>query len=226
MAAAPLIRIAENAVRHRKQARKMMQQARAAWSKARNAMEELQLQRPDLDAQLEGLAKSDGFRRQYATNMLLEILDAAIESTGADMGNIQLYDPKAGRLLIHVQNGFRRPFLDYFDSVHSGEAACGSALQAGKRVVVSDVTDSPVFRSGDGLEVLLDAGVRSVQSTPLVSISGAVLGMLSTHHRSIRTFAERDLQIIDHFAGRAAAIIEWQQRTTLHNGDALPAVKT
>src|SRR5215472_13050220 len=208
MADAPLIRIAENAVRHRKQARKMMQQARAAWSKARNAMEELQLQRPDLDAQLEGLAKSDGFRRQYATNMLLEILDAAIEGTRADMGNIQLYDPKSGRLLIHVQKGFRRPFLDFFDSVHSGEAACGSALQAGKRVVVPDVKDAPVFHSADSLKVLLNAGVRSVQSTPIVSKSGAILGMLSTHYRAVKTFGDRDLQLIDHWAGKAAAIIE------------------
>src|SRR5215831_14051234 len=223
MADFPLTRIAENATHYRKSAGKI---ERGVWSKARDAMEGLQLQGSELDAQIEELAKSDGFRRQYAANMLTEILNAAMEGTKADMGNIQLYDAKAARLIIRVQHGFRRPFLDYFDSVHSGEAACGSALQAGKRVVVSDVTDSPVFRSGDGLEVLLDAGVRSVQSTPLVSISGAVLGMLSTHHRSIRTFAERDLQIIDHFAGRAAAIIEWQQRTTLHNGDALPAVKT
>ncbi|HKD51072.1 MAG TPA: GAF domain-containing protein [Candidatus Acidoferrum sp.] len=211
MADFPPVRIAENAILDRKSARKMLQQARAIWSRAHQATEEPQLQGSELDAQIEELAKSDGFRRQYAANMLTEILNAAMEGTKADMGNIQLYDAKAARLIIRVQHGFRRPFLDFFDSVHSGEAACGSALQAGKRVVVPDVTDTPVFRSADSLRVLLNAGVRSVQSTPIVSQSGAVLGMLSTHHRTVKTFAEKDLEIIDHFARQAAAVIEWQQ---------------
>src|SRR5215831_9978145 len=104
----PLTRIEETAIHHRKSAGKVVQHERAVWSKARDAMEGLQLQGADLDAQIEELAKSDGFRRQYATNMLTEILDAAIKGTGANMGNIQLYDPKARRLLIHVQKGFRR----------------------------------------------------------------------------------------------------------------------
>jgi len=222
MADFPLTRIAENATHHRKSAGKI---ERGVWSKARDTVKGLQLQGSDLDAQIEELAKSDGFRRQYATNMLTEILDAAIEGTGANMGNIQLYDPNARRLLIHVQNGFRRPFLDFFDSVHCGEAACGSALQSGERVVVSDVTDSPIFRQGDSLQVLLDAGVRSVQSTPIVSKSGTVLGMLSTHYRTVKTFAEKDLQLIYHFACEAAAIIEWQHWIVLRHGDT-SAVKT
>ena len=86
------------------------------------------------------------------------------------------------------------------------------ALQAGRRVVVSDVTNSPIFRSTDTLEVLLDAGVRSVQSTPLVGTSGTVLGMLSTHYRAVGKLASRDMQLVDHFARRASAIIEWQNR--------------
>ena len=211
MADFPRASTAENAIRRRKSARKMLEQGRQVSPKALDLMEQLQLQGSDLNAQIEELAKSDGFRRQYAENMLTEILNDAIEGTEADMGNIQVYDAKAARLIIRVQHGFRRPFLDFFDSVHSGEAACGTALQSGTRVVVSDVTDSPIFRHGDSLGVLLDAGVRSVQSTPIVTKLGTVLGMLSTHYRTLRAFAERDLQLIDHFACKAAAIIEWQQ---------------
>jgi len=193
----------------------MIQQTRAVWSGACDAMEELRLGRSNLDAQIEELAKRDGFRRQYTSNMLSRILYSVMQGTRADMGNIQLYEPTESRLLIYVQHGFDRPFLAFFDSVHSGQAACGMALEAGLRVVVSDVTDSAIFSSTDILEVLLDAGVRSVQSTPLVGESGTILGMLSTHCRAVRKLTERDLQLIDHFAARAAAIIEWQNRRTL-----------
>jgi GAF domain-containing protein len=186
-------------------------------------MEELRLGRSDLDAQIEELAKRDGFRRQYTSNMLSGILHSVMEGTRADLGNIQLYDRTESRLTIYVQHGFGRPFLAFFDSVHSGQAACGMALEAGRRVVVSDVTDSPIFCSTDILEVLLDAGVRSVQSTPLVGESGTVLGMLSTHYRTVRNLARRDLQLVDHFAARAAVIIEWQNRRTLCHTEPPPA---
>ena len=64
--------------------------------------------------------------------LLGEILDAGIEITAADMGNIQLLDD-AGRLGIAAHRGFDAPFLEFFNEVHDGLAACGSALQKGER---------------------------------------------------------------------------------------------
>ena len=46
---------------------------------------------------------------------------------------------------------------------------------------MEDVTQSPTLFSAASIEALLDAGVRSVQSTPLVSCNGTVLGIISTH---------------------------------------------
>jgi GAF domain-containing protein len=177
------------------------------------------------NAQIAELAKSDGFRRQFTVNMLTGILEAVMRGTRADMGNIQLYDPKARRLRIYVQRGFRQRFLDFFDSVHLGEPACGSALKAARRVIVSDVTDSPIFPSAETMEVMLDAGVRSVQSTPVMSKSGVLLGMLSTHYRAVGGVAGTDLRLIDHFASRAAGIIEWQNRNALCRREVCSAVE-
>ena len=59
--------------------------------------------------------------------LLLEIVDAAIAVTGADMGNIQLLDHASGRLRIVASRGFDRPFLEFFDTVQEGHAACGMA---------------------------------------------------------------------------------------------------
>src|SRR5262249_50172836 len=46
-----------------------------------------------------------------AAALLLEIVDAAIAVTGADMGNIQLFDRDSGALKIVANRGFGRPFL-------------------------------------------------------------------------------------------------------------------
>jgi signal transduction histidine kinase/ActR/RegA family two-component response regulator len=140
--------------------------------------------------------------------LLHEILDVAIEITDADMGNIQLLE--GGTLKILAQRGFEAPFLDFFDSIHSGQAACGTAMQSGKRVIVEDVTASPVF-AGQTLDVMLKANARAVQSTPLVNRSGRTLGMFSTHYHAPHLPSERSLRLLDVMARQVADLIEHRQ---------------
>jgi YesN/AraC family two-component response regulator len=78
------------------------------------------------------LLKSSDF-----SSLLHDVLDAAIEITQADMGNIQLL--RDGELKIVAQRGFHAPFLEYFESVREGSAACGMAMKRARRVVVEDV---------------------------------------------------------------------------------------
>jgi PAS domain S-box-containing protein len=141
---------------------------------------------------------------------LLEIVDAAIAITRADMGNIQLLDHGSGGLKIAASRGFDRPFLEFFNTVHDGEAACGTAVQRGARVVIGDVTTDPVFVGTSALDVLLTAGVRGVQSTPLVCRSAQLLGVLSTHYRTPRVPTDRELHLLDVLVRQAA---DWVERT-------------
>jgi hypothetical protein len=127
--------------------------------------------------------------------VLRDMLDLLVIGTRADMGNIQVLD-NAGNLKIVAQIGFERPFLDFFDGVHAGSCACGSALKAGQRVIVEDVMESPLY-SADARTAMLDAGARSVQSTPIVSPSGQVVAVLSTHYRSTLSAKERDFLMAD-----------------------------
>ena len=142
--------------------------------------------------------------------LLLEIVDAAIAITAADMGNIQLLDRGSGALKIEASRGFDTPFLEFFDAVHDGQAACGSAMRGGERVIIGDVAASPVFVGTPALDVLLAAGVRAVQSTPIAARSGRIVGMLSTHYRTPRRPADRDLHVLDLLARQAA---DWIERT-------------
>lgn len=125
------------------------------------------------------------------------VVGAALQITGAPMGNLQLVDPASGNLYIAAQYGFRRPFLQFFECVHENEAACGTALKSRGRVIVEDVTQSQIFRGTPALEVLLDAGVRAVQSTPLIAGSGFMAGVISTHWSSPYRPSDRDLFSLD-----------------------------
>jgi PAS domain S-box-containing protein len=140
--------------------------------------------------------------------LLYEILDAAIEITHADRGNIQLFEN--GVLNIVAQRGFEKPFLDFFTAVHEGAAACGTALRAQSRVIVDDITESPIFDS-EARKVLQTAGVRAVQATPLISRNGRLLGMFSTHYRERHHPHDHELRVLDVLARQAADSIERMQ---------------
>jgi signal transduction histidine kinase/ActR/RegA family two-component response regulator len=81
-------------------------------------------------------------------------------------------------------------------------------MNAAKRVVVGDVATSELFAGQPALDVLLDAGVRAVQSTPLVASDGSVLGMVSTHFSRPHMPDERTLRLLDLLARQAADYLQ------------------
>jgi PAS domain S-box-containing protein len=179
----------------------------------RQAEETLANAKDQLASELDAMDRLHAISVQYVFNgdltaVLDEIIDAAISITRADMGNIQIPDPESGWLKIVTHRGFEQPFLDYFDSVAEGHAACGTAMMRLERVVIEDVTQSPVFMGTPDLEVMLAAGARAVQSTPLLSRTGRLLGMLSTHYRTPHRPDERELKLIDLLTRQTADIIE------------------
>jgi signal transduction histidine kinase/CheY-like chemotaxis protein len=140
------------------------------------------------------------------------ILQAAIAITGADKGNIQLFEPDSGCLKIAAQSGFEKPFLDFFAEVRLQEPAVSArVLQSGDRVVVEDVTQSEGFAGRPFLDQLRNAGVRAIQSTPLVSSTGKTLGVLSTHFAKPHRPTERQFRVIDLLARQAADYLERKQ---------------
>lgn len=142
--------------------------------------------------------------------VLEQIVDAAIAISHADFGNIQLLDPDSG-LKIAAQRGFPQWYVDFWNKLTSGKGSCGSALAAGQRVIVPDVEQSPVFVGKPGLEMQRRVGVRAVQSTPVISSGGKLLGMFSTHFRKPHTPDEHALKLLDLLARQAADIIERAQ---------------
>ena len=113
------------------------------------------------------------------------LLHSTIEASAADFGNIQLFDPANRTLTIVAHCGFGEEFLSYYETVRfDDDCSCAVPLRGSSRTMVSNVATDPVFDQ-ESRNVLLRANVRSVQSTPLVTTSGKLIGMLNTHYRRI-----------------------------------------
>jgi len=187
------------------------------WRNARHAMLEAQRARAVARTQVAELAADKAFRTRYQNIMLARILDAAIEDTSADMGNIQLLDRATGQLRIEVHRGFQAPFLDFFSTGEAGHAACGMALKSLEPVVVEDAAHSPIFCGIPSLEALLDANVRAVRSMPLIGSDGQPFGVISIHYRTPHAPSRRELTCIEYYARQAAELAEWCQDTKHEN---------
>jgi len=139
--------------------------------------------------------------------VLGEILDAAIAICRADFGNIQILDPGTSQLRIAAQRRFPDWWIDFWNGVTEGRGVCGTALKIGERIYVEDVENSPIFAGTAALEMQLKAGVRAVQSTPLFSRSGVLVGVFSTHYKTRHRPDDRELRMLDLLARHAADII-------------------
>jgi two-component system CheB/CheR fusion protein len=136
-----------------------------------------------------------------------EMLSAAIELLGADMGNLQLLDAERKVLLIAAHQGFTQDFLDFFREVSAEEdSACGRALRTGTPVVIEDVELDVQFAPFHS--VARAAGCRAVVSAPLIGHQGEVLGMLSAHFRSPHRLSDEDMHRLHFYLRRAADFIE------------------
>jgi PAS domain S-box-containing protein len=142
--------------------------------------------------------------------LLREILAAATDLTGTDKGNIQLYIPETERLRMVVHQGLGRRVLEHF-AEDGWVAACGAAARQVERVIIEDVSKLEDVQKTAELELVLDDGILAIQSTPLLSRHGRLLGMLNNHFRMPHRPSERELRYIDLLARMAADFIERNQ---------------
>ncbi len=137
--------------------------------------------------------------------LLQEIMETAVAIMGANKGTLQLLESDSLRIVAH--HGHGQPFLDFFASAENRASACGAAMTSGQRVIIPDIETDPLFAATPSLGILREAGVRSVQSTPLISRTGALLGILTTQWSVPYSPHEHDLRRIDLLARQAADLI-------------------
>lgn len=142
------------------------------------------------------------------------ILDGAISLMAADMGSMQVLDPKRNELRLLAWRGFHPESAAFWDRINfeSAHSSCGAAFTLGKRVIVPDSEACDFMAESADLDHYRLSNIRAVQSTPLVSRSGQLLGMISTHWREPHHPSESALQLFDVLARQAADLVERAQR--------------
>ena len=141
-----------------------------------------------------------------------KIADAAMAIMRSEFASMQMLYPErgeCGELLLLAYRGFTSEAARFWEWVpaYSG-STCAVALRTSSRVIAPDVETCDFMAGTEDLRVYRQTRIRAVQSTPLHSRTGQIVGMISTHWREPRMPSERDLRIFDVLARQAADLIE------------------
>jgi len=148
-------------------------------------------------------------REGQISSMYEQVLDAAITLMRAEFGSLQMLVPEKNELLLLTSKGFDPASAAFWQWVTvDSSSVCGVALRTSERVMVPDVESCDFLAGTDDLDFLRLSGIRAVQSTPLVSRDGRVIGMFSTHWRRPHQPSERELRLFDVLARQTADLIE------------------
>lgn len=152
------------------------------------------------------------FGEQDVQSIHAKLLDAAAAIMGSDFASIQVLHPERGEhgeLHLLGHRGFTPETAKFWEWVTLDSAStCGAALRTGERVVVADITRCEFMDGTEDLKAHQETGIRAVQTTPLVSRSGRLLGMISTHWREPHEPSDSALQRLDVLARQAADLLE------------------
>jgi signal transduction histidine kinase/ActR/RegA family two-component response regulator len=139
-----------------------------------------------------------------------QILEEAKAILRSDFATIQMFHPERGEkgeLQLIGYRGFTDEAAKKWEWVTpSTKSSCGMALRSRQREMSSDVLACAFLADS-----YADTGIRALQTTPLISRSGALVGMLSTHWRTPHALTEGETRSLDVLARLAADLIERKQ---------------
>jgi len=144
-----------------------------------------------------------------------KIVEAAVAITGSQFGTMQLLCPAGdpsghgGELQLLAHRGLPAEAVKFWEWVRPvAYSSCTLALKLGQRAIIPDFEAWADIAGTPDLEAFRATGIRSAQTTPLLSRNGKLLGMISTHWREPHQPSRRDLRLLDIVARQAADLLE------------------
>ena len=144
-----------------------------------------------------------------------KIVEAAVAITGSQFGTMQLLCPAddpsghGGELQLLAHRGLPPEAVGFWQWVSpQAFSSCTLALKFGQRAIVPDFEEWDEIAGTPDLAAFRSAGIRSAQTTPLLSRSGKLLGMISNHWSKPHEPSDRDLRMLDIVARQAADILD------------------
>ena len=112
--------------------------------------------------------------------------------------------------------GFAAEFLKYFETVHPhSNTTCAAALMRRMRVVVDDVSTSYLFVGTPELDIMRSVNVAAAHSTPIISRSGRLWGVVTTHFHHTQALDRYDPTLLDRLAVNLALSVEGRVELTV-----------
>lgn len=147
------------------------------------------------------------------------ILDAAITIMGSHAASLQMLYPEKGKLRLLAWKGFDPASAAFWEwiGVDSGSSSCSVVLKTGQRVIVPNIETCDFIIGTPDFDLYCKSGIRAVQSTPLISRPGRMLGMISTYWYEPHQPTEHNLRLLDVLARQAADLIERTQHEEMLN---------
>jgi two-component sensor histidine kinase/CheY-like chemotaxis protein len=183
----------------------------------RSAIRELQ----ETQSQLESELRDSELLRQISLELLDEahedalygkLAEAAATIMRSEVCTVQIFHPErgpAGELQMLASRGLPPEGVRFWEWVRADSGCtCGEVLRTGKRAIAEDVASCAFMAGKADRDVLLAAGIQAGQSTPLITRSGKLVGMISTHWARPHLPSERDLRMLDILARPTADLIE------------------
>lgn len=137
---------------------------------------------------------------------VLERLVRLIESqlTGIS-SSVLLLDADGTHLRHGAAPGLAKEYTDAIDGIRIGlkVGSCGTAAHRREPVIVTDIMSDPLWE--DYRELARPYGYRSCWSTPILSHTGAVLGVFAMYSKTVREPSKVEIDLFD-FGTRIAAI--------------------
>lgn len=138
-----------------------------------------------------------------------KILAAACAVMCSETASIQMLVPERNELFLLAHRGFEWTSTEEWQWVGlNHNSSCAIALARKERVFISDVENSDLILGIKAIEPFRKLNIRALQSTPLISRSGRLVGMISTHWSKVHYPNEQELRLLDVVARQAADLIE------------------
>ncbi|QJU60541.1 response regulator [Sphingomonas sp. AP4-R1] len=144
-----------------------------------------------------------------------KIVAAAVAIMRSQYGTMQLLCPHGdpsghgGELQLLAHRGLPPEAIGFWQWVRpTAYSSCTLALKCGQRALVPDFETWTDIAGTEDLLAFRRANIRSAQTTPLLSRTGKLLGMISTHWSAPHTPTQRDLRLMDILARQAADLLD------------------
>ena len=145
------------------------------------------------------------------------MLEAAVAIMHSQYASLQLLEADGDngdvlRLIAH--RGFNSRSALHWRRVYvEATTTCGVALRTRKRFIIPDIERWEGIRGSLDEKAYRGSGIRSVQSTPLFSRTGGLLGMISTHWDHPYLPTDGELRAFDILARQVADFLEATEST-------------